>query len=366
MSLFSGSKSNEQVSQDDVLKALGTVEDPDLHRDLVSLGMIKDVKVDNGKVSFTVELTTPACPLKDKIKNDCEEAVSKIPGVSQIDIHMSSNVKARGGVPEKEEVPGVKNIIAVSSGKGGVGKSTVAVNLGLSLLKLGAKVALMDADAYGPNVPQMVGVNTPPESDGKCIYPPTAHGMKVMSVGLVAPGDQPVVWRGPMLHSLVNQFLRQVDWGELDYLIVDMPPGTGDAQLSLTQLAPLAGAILVTTPQEVAQSDVRRAIMMFKKVNVPILGIVENMSYFICPDNDKHYEIFGSGGGQKLAGQYETALLGKIPIDPRIATGGDTGQPIVVAEPESAITQEFETVASAVAQQVSIANVSKQSLPILQ
>ncbi len=366
MSLFSRNQKNDQVTQEDIIKALSTVQDPDLHRDLVSLGMIKDIKINDGKVSFTVELTTPACPLKEKIKTDCHEAVAKIPGVSRIDIHMAANVKTHGGIPEKEEIPGVKNILAISSGKGGVGKSTVAVNLALSLIKLGAKVGLMDADAYGPNIPQMLGVKGQPETDGKQIYPPQAYGMRVMSVGLVATGDQPVIWRGPMLHSLVNQFLRQVAWEELDYLVVDMPPGTGDAQLSLTQLAPLAGAVLVTTPQEVAQSDVRRAIMMFKKVNVPILGVVENMSYFICPDNGKQYDIFGSGGGEKLAKQYKTVLLGKIPINPRIATGGDAGIPIVVAEPDSPITKEFENIAAAVAQQISIANISGQPLPVLQ
>ncbi len=366
MALFSKNKKEDQVSEDAVLKALGTVQDPDLHKDLVSLGMIKDVQTDGGKVAFTVELTTPACPLKEKIENDCREAVSQVPGVEKVEINMSSNVKAQGKVPEKEEIPGVKNIFAVSSGKGGVGKSTVAVNLALSLLNTGAKVGLMDADAYGPNIPQMLGLKDPPHSDGKQIFPPEIKGMKVISVGLVAPGDQPVVWRGPMLHSLVQQFLRQVAWEELDYLVVDMPPGTGDAQLSLTQLAPLAGAVLVTTPQEVAQADVQRAIMMFKRVNVPILGIVENMSYFICPDNNKRYDIFGTGGGEQLAKKYEAPLLGKIPIEPRIAVGGDAGTPILLAEPESDVSQEFIKVAESVAQQISIANISKQSLPVLE
>ena len=366
MSFFSKSNSKKNsVTQDDVLNALRTVQDPDLHRDLVSLGMIKDIKIEDSKVAFTVELTTPACPLKARIEKDCVEAVSRVAGVTEVQVNMSSNVKARGGIPQKEEIPGVRNIIAVSSGKGGVGKSTVAANLAFALLQMGAKVGLMDADAYGPNIPQMVGVTADPGSDGKMIFPPEVQGLKVISTAMFAPGDTPVVWRGPMLHSLIRQFLRQVDWGELDYLVVDMPPGTGDAQLSLTQLVPLAGAVMVTTPQEVAQADVRRAIMMFRRVEVSILGIVENMAYFICPDNNKRYDIFGSGGGEKLARDYEAPFLGRIPIDPRISSGGDTGKPIVLAEPDSLPAVEFRSVAGAVAQQISIANLNRP-LPVIQ
>lgn len=366
MGLFSGNKKNDRPANDSVTAALSTVLDPDLHKDLVSLGMIKDVKVNGGKVSFSVELTTPACPLKNKIKHDCNEAVSRIPGVTDIEINMTAKTPQQRGVPEKEPIVGVKNIFAVSSGKGGVGKSTVAVNLALALQQSGAKVGLLDADAYGPNVPQMLGLNDPPESDGERIYPPQKNGVKMMSVGLIAPGDQPVIWRGPMLHSVLMQFLRQVSWGELDYLVVDMPPGTGDAQLSLTQLVPLAGAVMVTTPQGVSQSDVSRAIMMFKKVNVPVLGIVENMAYFHCPDNDKKYEIFGNGGGEKLARDYQIPFLGKIPIDPRVALGGDNGKPVVVDAPGTPIAQTFVEIAGKVAQQVSIAAIQAAPLPVLQ
>ncbi|MGI6455681.1 MAG: Mrp/NBP35 family ATP-binding protein [bacterium] len=366
MGIFSGRPKENSPSQEQVMAALSTVQDPDLHRDLVTLGMIRDVRIEGGKVEFTVELTTPACPLKGEIERRCREAVSQVPGVEEIVIHMSARTAAQHATPQKQEIPGVKNIFAVSSGKGGVGKSTVSTNLALALAKTGAKVGLMDADAYGPNIPQMIGLTQHPESDGKFIYPPEAYGIRVMSVGLIAQGDTPIVWRGPMLHSLINQFLRQVAWGELDYLVVDMPPGTGDAQLSLSQQAPLAGVVMVTTPQEVAQADVKRAIMMFRKVAVPVLGIVENMSYFIAPDTGNQYNIFGSGGGEKLARDYEVEFFGRIPIDPRIAHGGDTGKPIVAVDPESPVTEAFDKLAGSVAQQISICNMTSRPLPVVE
>lgn len=346
-----------------VMAALQTVEDPDLKRDLVSLGMIKDLKVEGGDVSFSVELTTPACPLKSKIEADCREAVSQVEGVNNININMTARTSTAD--IKQEPIPGIRNVFAVSSGKGGVGKSTVAVNLALSLAQSGAKVGLMDSDAYGPNVPIMLGFDDQPELRDDKIIPPEIGGVKMMSVGLIAPGDTPVVWRGPMLHSLIQQFLRDVIWGELDYLVVDMPPGTGDAQLSLSKLVPLAGAVMVTTPQKVAQADVRRAIMMFRKIETPVLGIVENMAYFHCPDNDKKYPIFGSGGGEMLARDYEIPFLGRIPIDTRIAESGDQGKPIVLSDPDSPLTQEFNSIAQAIAQQISIAN-ANQSLPVVQ
>lgn len=365
MGLFSGKKNNG-LTKEAILNALRAVEDPDLHRDLVTLGMIKDIEIDGGKVSFKLELTTPACPMKEKMKNECQQAVSQVEGVTQVDIALTANTAHQAaGVPQPKQIPGVSHVIAVSSGKGGVGKSTVAVNLALALKARGAKVGLMDADAYGPNIPQMMGIDEQPTSDGNQIFPPEIGGMKVISVGLVAPGDTPIVWRGPMLHSLIQQFLFQVAWGELDYLVVDMPPGTGDAQLSLTQFAALAGAVMVTTPQSVSQADVRRAIQMFRKVQVPVLGVVENMAYFICPDNNKRYDIFGSGAGERLSAEYRIPLLGQIPIDPRIAQGGDAGKPIVMAEPDCAISQEFVKLAGSVAQQVSIAAKLAQPLPTL-
>ncbi len=367
MGLFSGKKSNQGLTQEAVLNILRTVQDPDLHRDLVSLGMIKDLKIEEGIISFTLELTTPACPMKEKMKNDCLQALSQLEGVADVKINMTANTNAqRNMLQQQQPIPGIQHVIAVSSGKGGVGKSTVAANLALALKLTGAKVGLMDADAYGPNIPQMMGVDKQPSSDGNFIYPPEVDGMKVISVGLVAPGDTPIVWRGPMLHSLIQQFLFQVSWGELDYLVVDMPPGTGDAQLSLTQHTALAGAVMVTTPQAVSQADVRRAIQMFRKVQVPVLGIVENMAFFICPDNNKQYDIFGSGAGEKLANEYGIPLLSRIPIDPRIAQGGDIGKPIVMAEPESPAALEFRNLAGLVAQQISIASALSQPLPTLQ
>jgi len=361
--LFSNKPTNAPTEQM-VLTALSQVQDPDLHRDLVSLGMIKDLKVDGGKVSFTLELTTPACPLKERMKNDCHAAVSQISGVQSVDIHLTSRAPQQAG-PTQKAIPGVNHVFAVSSGKGGVGKSTVAVNLALAMQQNGAKVGLLDADAYGPNIPQMLGITERPGSDGNMIFAPEKNGMKVMSVGLIAPGDTPIVWRGPMLHSLIQQFLFQVDWGELDYLVVDLPPGTGDAQLSLSQQAPLAGALMVTTPQQVAQSDVRRAIMMFRKVQVPVLGVVENMAYFLCPDNNKTYEIFGSGGGEQISQEYEIPLLARLPIDPRIAQGGDCGRPIVLEDPHSRAAGEFRKLAGEVARQISIASLKNQPLPVL-
>jgi len=278
----------------------------------------------------------------------------------------NANPGNNAGAKKAEPIPGIKNIVAVSSGKGGVGKSTVAANLALSLSKSGSKVGLMDADAYGPNIPQMLGLSGQPKSEGNMIEAPEIKGIKAISVALIAPGDQPIVWRGPMLHSLIQQFLRNVTWGELDYLIVDMPPGTGDAQLSLTQHAPITGVVMVTTPQKVSQSDVSRAIQMFRKVQVPVLGVVENMSYFICPDNDKHYSIFGSGGGEQLARDYEIEFFGRIPIDPRIAEGGDKGEPIVDAMPESEVSSAFKRIAEGIVKQVDEVSAQSSPLPVIE
>lgn len=355
------------ISEENVLNVLRTVQDPDLHRDLVTLNMIKDVKIVGNDVSVTVELTTPACPMKEKIKTDCEQALRQLENIGTVTINMTANVSQQAGAasPEKPGIPGVKNIIAVSSGKGGVGKSTVSTNLAVSLMKSGATVGLMDADAYGPNIPQMLGVTDLPSTVGERIIPPVANDIKTISVAMMTDPNQPIIWRGPMLHSLIAQFVNNVDWGELDYLVVDMPPGTGDAQLSLTQQCSLAGAVVVTTPQQVANADVRRSIMMFHRVEVPVLGLVENMAYFLCPDNNKKYNIFGTGGGERLANEMEIPFLGRIPIDPRIVVGGDTGNPIVLTTPDSDAAKAFYEVAEGVAQQVSIANANATSLPTL-
>ena len=267
--------------------------------------------------------------------------------------------------PGKQSVPGVENIIAVSSGKGGVGKLTVAVNLAIALAKRGAKVGLLDTDVYGPNVPIMVGINEQPGVSGQKLLPHEIHSIKVMSLGFLNPGDKPVVWRGPMLHTAVKQFLYDVEWGSLNYLIVDMPPGTGDAQLSLAQLVPVQGAVVVTTPQEVAMADVRKAINMFEQVHIPVLGIVENMSYFICPNCSERHEIFGSGGGQELANRYRTRLLGQIPLSTVVREAGDSGVPIVVGLPDSPQAAAFLGVAEGVEAELKLLAKKGSGLPIL-
>jgi ATP-binding protein involved in chromosome partitioning len=344
-----------QVSEQGVLDALRQVRDPDLHKDIVTLGFIKDLKIEGGDVSFRVVLTTPACPVREQLQQQSEEVVRAVPGVSSVRVTMDAEVPKGRGLGEKVTVPGVRNIVAVSSGKGGVGKSTVAVNLAAVLAADGARVGLMDADVYGPNVPLMLGASrVRPEIQGNKLLPVEAHGIRMMSMALLKPGDEPMILRGPILHGLVKQFLQDVLWGELDYLIVDMPPGTGDVQLSLAQLVPVQGAVLVTTPQEVAVADVRRALRMFETVAVPVLGIVENMSYFVAPDTGTRYDIFGAGGGRKLAEAYGVPFLGAVPLGLEVREGGDRGVPVVVGQPDSVQAQAFRHVAEEVARQVSI------------
>ncbi|HYY56354.1 MAG TPA: Mrp/NBP35 family ATP-binding protein [Pyrinomonadaceae bacterium] len=344
-----------QVTEQSVLDALRQIQDPDLHKDIVTLGFIKDLKIEGGDVSFRIVLTTPACPVKEQMETAARELVGGLAGVASVNVRMDAEVPKGRGLGDKVSVPGVRNIIAVSSGKGGVGKSTVAVNLAVSLALDGARVGLMDADVYGPNVPLMLGAgNTRPEIEGNKLLPIEAYGVRLMSMAVLKPGDEPLIVRGPILHGLVKQFLSDVRWGELDYLIVDMPPGTGDVQLSLAQLVPVQGAVLVTTPQEVAVSDVRRALRMFETVAVPILGVVENMSYFIAPDTGTRYDIFGEGGGQKLAEQYNVPYLGAVPLGLDVREGGDRGVPVVVGQPDSPQAHAFRRVAEEVARQVSI------------
>src|SRR5947207_6861676 len=304
-----------QLNESVVLDALRQIKDPDLHKDIVTLGFIKDLKIDGGDVSLRIVLTTPACPVKAEMEGAAREFVGAIPGVQSVNVTMDAEVPKGRGLGDKVSVPGVKNIIAVSSGKGGVGKSTVAVNLAVALALDGAKVGIMDADVYGPNVPIMLGAGeSRPEVDVNKLIPVEAHGVKLISMAVLQPGDKPLIVRGPILHGLVKQFLSDVKWGELDYLIVDMPPGTGDVQLSLAQLVPVQGAVLVTTPQEVALIDVRRALRMFETVAVSVLGVIETMSYFIAPDTGIRYNIFGEGGGAKLAGMEHEPLLGTVPF----------------------------------------------------
>jgi ATP-binding protein involved in chromosome partitioning len=344
-----------QLTEQLILDALRQIQDPDLHKDIVTLGFIKDLKIEGGNVSFRIVLTTPACPVKEEMEGAAKELVSALPGVESVSVKMDAEVPKGRGIGEKVSVPGVRNIIAVSSGKGGVGKSTVAVNVAVSLALDGARVGLMDMDVYGPNVPIMLGASEArPEVDVNKLIPIEAYGVRIMSMAFLQPGDKPMIVRGPILHGLVKQFLSDVKWGELDYLIVDMPPGTGDVQLSLAQLVPVQGAVLVTTPQDVAIADVRRALRMFETVAIPILGVVENMSYFIAPDTGNRYDIFGEGGGQKLAATYSVPFLGSIPLGIGVREGGDKGVPIVVSQPDSPQAQAFRRVAEEVARQVSI------------
>jgi ATP-binding protein involved in chromosome partitioning len=344
-------------SEADVLTALRSVRDPDLHQDIVALGFVKQLRICGNNVAFEIELTTPACPVKELMKGQAERAVRALPGVERVDIEMTARVTAsRPVLGDKGLIPGVKNVIAVSSGKGGVGKSTVAVNLACALQRTGARVGILDADVYGPNVPLMLGLRGQPDVRDKKIVPFERYGLQVMSMALLVAEDQPVIWRGPMLHSAVRQFLFDVAWSDLDYLVVDLPPGTGDAQLSLSQQAHLMGAVIVTTPQDVSVLDVRKAIRMFQTVNVPILGVVENMAWFTPPGQTERYHLFGQGGGEKIQREFGVPLLGQIPIEIAVREGGDSGNPITVAAPDSPSARAFGDIAGKIAQRISILN----------
>jgi ATP-binding protein involved in chromosome partitioning len=349
-----------------VLDALRTVKDPDLHKDIVSLGFIKDLKVENGKASFTIELTTPACPVKEKMEQWARDAVAKVHGIREVEVRMSSAVRKGTAGLGKQSIPGVKNILAVGSGKGGVGKTTVTVNLAVALAQSGSKVGLMDADIYGPNVPLMMGIAGRPHAIDNRIQTLSNYGVRVMSMGFLTGDDTPLIWRGPMLHNVIQQFLHQVDWGELDYLLIDLPPGTGDVQLSLTQTVPLMGAVIVSTPQDVALQDARKAILMFRQVHVEVLGIVENMSYFQCPHCNERTHIFSHGGGAATSQKFGVPFLGEVPLATALREGGDTGKPIVAGEPESPGAKAFVQIAQQVAAQVSIANLSSSNEMIIE
>src|SRR5688572_30468691 len=344
-----------QLSEETVLNSLSQIIDPDLKKDIVQLGFIRDLKIAGGDVAFRIVLTTPACPVKEQMESEATEIVRALDGVTNVKVTMDAEVPQGRGIANNVAIQGVKNIIAVSSGKGGVGKSTVAVNLAVALAADGARVGLMDADVYGPNVPIMLGTGyDQPEVVNGQLKPIEAHGIKMISMAVLVPPDKPMILRGPMLHGVVRQFLSDVAWGELDYLIVDMPPGTGDVQLSLAQLVPVQGAVLVTTPQEVSLSDVRRAVKMFETVNVPVLGVIENMSYFIAPDTGNRYEIFGKGGGERLATEYGLNFLGQVPLGMEVREGGDKGTPVVVSFPDSPQAAAFRKVAEEVARHISI------------
>ncbi len=344
-----------------VLEVLRPVQDPELHKSLVELNMIRNVETTDGNVSFTLVLTTPACPLREFIVDDCKKAVQTLPGVKDIAIDVTAETPQQKGLPDRSGIQGVKNIVAISSGKGGVGKSTVAVNIAVALARSGATVGLLDADIYGPNTPTMLGldrgrVEVRKGPQGDVMEPAFNHGVKLVSMGFLIDKDQPVVWRGPMLNGIIRQFLYQVDWGELDYLLVDLPPGTGDAQLTLAQAVPMAGVVIVTTPQTVALLDARKGLKMFQQLGIPILGIVENMSYFVPPDRpDQQYDIFGSGGGEKTAQELGIPLLGCVPLEIPLRQGGDAGLPIVAGSPNSASAKALLAIAERVAGKVSVA-----------
>ncbi len=351
------------ITKDAVLAALGKVQEPELHQDLVTLNMIRELEIKGDKVSFTVMLTTPACPLRGRIESETRQAVMSVGGVKEVHIKMDSDVPNDGRMRGLVNMP-IRNAIAVGSGKGGVGKSTVSVNLAVALALAGARVGLMDADIYGPNIPTMLGVEKLPPPLEQKLIPAQAYGIKMISMGLLVKPGQPLIWRGPMLNSAIRQFLGDVEWGELDYLIVDLPPGTGDAALSLAQALPLSGAVIVTLPQLVSIEDAGRGLNMFRTLEVPILGIIENMSYLDLPDGTR-MDIFGSGGGEQLAQATQTNFLGKVPIDQNVRIGGDSGKPIVISHPDSDAAKSLTEIAQKIAATVSVAALSaKNEMPI--
>ena len=344
-----------------ILDVLRPVEDPELRKSLVELNMIRNVNIIDGQVKFTLVLTTPACPLREFIVEECQKAVKELPGVKEVIVDVTAETPQQKTLPDRQGIGGVKNIIAISSGKGGVGKSTVAVNVAVALAQMGAKVGLIDADIYGPNTPTMLGladtqIMVQQGESGEVLEPAFNHGVKLVSMAFLIDKDQPVIWRGPMLNGIIRQFLYQVQWGELDYLLVDLPPGTGDAQLTLAQAVPMSGVVIVTTPQTVALLDSRKGLKMFQQLGVSVLGIVENMSYFVPPDMpDKKYYIFGSGGGERTAQELEVPFLGEVPLEMPVREGGDSGIPIVVGAPGSVSAQELRGITQKIAARVSIA-----------
>jgi ATP-binding protein involved in chromosome partitioning len=342
----------ENITSESILAALGKVQEPELHRDLVTLNMIRDVEVQGNVVSFTIILTTPACPLRDTIEKQAREAVMALPGIKTVKIKMESNVPNDGRKRGMLNLP-IRNAVAVASGKGGVGKSTLSANLAVALAQTGACVGLMDADIYGPNIPTMMGVHDIPGTQNNKLIPAEAYGVKLMSMGFLVKPGQPLIWRGPMLNSAINQFLSDVEWGELDYLIIDLPPGTGDASLSLAQMLPLSGVLIVTIPQAISLEDASRGLSMFQTLEVPILGIIENM----------RGEFFGSGGGEDLARIAKVPFLGAVPMDQSIRIGGDTGEPVVMSHPDSDAAIAFKVIAGQVAARISIEALNQKNRP---
>lgn len=353
------------VNEQNIWDQLSTVQDPELHKDLVALEMVKGVSVSGSCVQLQIELTTPACPLKDQIGRDIEQAVKKVDGVQSVEIKWSARV--RSSRANATVLPGVKNIVAVGAGKGGVGKSTAAVMLAYGLQRSGASVGILDADVYGPSIPTMTGLEgIKPEVSGKMIIPPQAGGVKIMSIGFMVDRDKALIWRGPMTHGVVKQFLEQVDWGDLDYLIVDLPPGTGDVPLSLAQAVPMTGAVVVCTPQDIALNDARRAVRMYQQLNVACLGIIENMSYYLCPKCGNRDELFDHGGAKAEAKALGVPFLGEIPLNTKVRQYGDAGVPEkMFTDTDDYCVQAINQVVAATAGQVSMKSLEQASVPTL-
>jgi len=343
----------DKVTDQQVMEALRKVLEPESRRDIVSLNLVRNLVLHDGLVALMVVLPKPSTQVMEQIEQSVRAELAKLPGVSEVQVKFAAQAPQQRPGGEKTPIPGIRNLIAVASGKGGVGKTTVSVNLAVALARLGNKVCLMDADVYGPNVPIMMGTTETPRAQGERILPLESYGVRMMSMGFLNPGDRPLIWRGPMLHSVIQQFLRNVEWGESDYLVVDLPPGTGDVQLTLLQTVPITGAVVVTTPSEVSLEDARKAIEMFRQVKTEVLGVVENMSYFVCPHCGQRVEVFSHGGGERIARQYNVPFLGHVPLDPDIRVGGDTGAPVTARGPEAPQAKAFYDLARTVMERIS-------------
>ena len=358
-------KKDSSLNEKEILAALNSINDPDLKQDIVRLGSVNNLKINAGKVTLTIKLTNPACPIKDQIKMEAENIIKKLNGVTDVSVSMDFEVTSQGAGNIPNMIPKVRNTIAVASGKGGVGKSTIAANLASALMKCGARVGLMDADVYGPSIPTLMGDSQKPQITENRIIPPVIHNVKMISMGYFLPKEEAVIWRGPMLHKMIQQFLGEVEWGDLDYLVIDLPPGTGDIQLSLCQTIPLTGAVIVSTPQDLALQVASKAIAMFRKLKTPILGLVENMSFYVCSHCGKRDDIFSHGGTLKASQELNLPFLGAIPLSTEIRRHSDEGHPTALTE-ENPYSKAFRSIASSVASQISITNYRASNIPSIE